>query len=53
MLYSTKHRKAGCHQAKSEREKFQEDVHTILIILTLIFICAMEAYFDFHLSGRI
>ena len=34
-------RKEAERQAKAEREKFQEDVNTILIILTLIFICAV------------
>jgi len=47
----------GCsvayHLAKAEREKFQEDVNTILLILTLIFISAVGAYFSLHLSGRI
>ena len=46
-------RKEAERQAKAEREKFQEDVNTILIILTLIFICAVGAYFALHLSGRI
>ena len=46
-------RKEAKRQAKAEREKFQEDVNTILIILTLLFICAVGAYFAFHLSGRI
>ena len=46
-------RKAAERQAEAEREKFQEDVNTILIILTLIFICAVGAYFALHLSGRI
>jgi hypothetical protein len=45
-------RKEAERQAKAEREKFQEDVNTILIILTLIFICAGGAYFALHLSGR-
>ena len=34
-------RKEAERQAKAEREKFKEDVNTILIILTLIFICAV------------
>ena len=46
-------RKEAERQAKAEREKFQEDVNTILIILTLIFICAVGANFALHLSGRI
>ena len=46
-------RKEAERQAKAEREKFQEEVNTILIILTLIFICAVGAYFALHLSGRI
>ena len=46
-------RKEAERQAKAEREKFQEDVNTILIILTLIFICTVGAYFALHLSGRI
>jgi hypothetical protein len=46
-------REEAKRQAKVEREKFQEDVNTILIILTLLFICAVGAYFVFHLSGRI
>jgi hypothetical protein len=46
-------RKEAERQAEAEREKFQEDVNTILIILTLIFICAVGAYFALHLSGRI
>jgi CHASE3 domain sensor protein len=46
-------RKEAERQAKAEKEKFQEDVNTILIILTLIFICAVGAYFALHLSGRI
>ena len=46
-------RKEAERQAKAEREKFQEDVNTILLILTLIFICAVGAYFALHLSGRI
>jgi hypothetical protein len=46
-------RKEAERQAKAEREKFQEEVNTILIILTLIFICAGGAYFALHLSGRI
>jgi CHASE3 domain sensor protein len=46
-------RKEAERQAKAETEKFQEDVNTILIILTLIFICAVGAYFALHLSGRI
>jgi CHASE3 domain sensor protein len=46
-------RKEAERQAKAEREKFQEDVNTILIILTLIAICAIGAYFALHLSGRI
>lgn len=40
-------------QAKADREKFQEDVNTILLILTLIFISAVGAYVALHLSGRI
>jgi len=40
-------------QAKAEREKFQEDVNTILIILTFIAICAIGSHFDLHLSGWI
>ena len=46
-------RKEAERQAKAEREKFHEDVNTILIILTLIFICAVGAYFALYLSGRI
>jgi hypothetical protein len=46
-------RKEAERQAKAEREKFQEDVNTILLILTLIFISAVGAYFALHLSGRI
>ena len=46
-------RKEAERQAKAEREKFHEDVNMILIILTLIFICAVGAYFALHLSGRI
>jgi hypothetical protein len=46
-------RKEAERQAKAEREKFQEDVNTILIILTLIFICAVGAYFALYLSGWI
>ena len=46
-------RKEAERQAKAEREKFQEEVNTILIILTLIFICAVGAYFALHLSGWI
>jgi hypothetical protein len=46
-------RKEAKRQAKAEREKFQEDVNTILIILTLLFICVVGAYFALHLSGRI
>jgi len=40
-------------QAQIEREKFQKDLNTILIILTLIAICAVGAYFALHFSGRI
>ena len=46
-------RKAAERQADAEREKFQEDVNTILIILTPLFICTAGAYFALHLSGRI
>ena len=46
-------RKEAERQAKAEREKFQEDVNTILLILTLIFISAVGAYFALHLLGRI
>ena len=46
-------RKAAERQAEAEREKFQEDLNTILIIITLIFICAVGAYLALHLSGRI
>jgi hypothetical protein len=46
-------RKEAERQAKAEREKFQEDVNTILLILTLIFISAVGAYVALHLSGRI
>ena len=46
-------REEAKRQAKVEREKFQEDVNTILIILTLLFICMVGAYFALHLSGRI
>jgi len=46
-------RKAAERQAEAEREKFQDDVNTILIILTPLFICAAGAYFALHLSGRI
>jgi hypothetical protein len=46
-------RKAAERQAEAEREKFQEDVNTILIILTPLFICTAVAYFALHLSGRI
>ena len=49
----TAQRKTAERQAEAEREKFQEDVNTILIILSLIFICAVGAYFALHLSGRI
>ena len=45
--------KAAERQAEAEREKFQEDVNTILIILTPLFICTAGAYFALHLSGRI
>ena len=46
-------RKAAERQAEAEREKFQEDVNTILIILTPPFIRMAGAYFALHLSGRI
>ena len=46
-------RKAAERQAEAEREKFQEDVNTILIFLTPLFTCTAGAYFALHLSGRI
>ena len=42
-------RKVAERQVEAEREKFQEDVNTILIILTLIFICETGAYFALNL----
>ena len=42
-------RKVAERQVEAEREKFQEDVNTILIILTLIFICEAGPYFALNL----
>ena len=38
-------RKVAERQVEAEREKFQKDVNTILIILTLIFFWEAGAYF--------
>ena len=52
-LYERNYWQAHRPKVEAETEKFHEDVNTILINITPIFICAAEALFTLHLSGRI
>jgi len=52
-LYERNYWQVHRPKVEAETEKFHEDVNTILINITPIFICAEGAHFKLHLSGRI